>query len=586
MKIFKPSFLFLIFTSIFFSCQKEYSVENAITPAGSWQFNDAAKLYIGNIDTAYIETANTTKTMTLQGRSSDGQQNFLLHLYDVDSFTVGTYKASLFENDFELKTQAKTLYLADQFIGEFLVNITAIANNSVTGTFSGDAEDSSGVKKPLTLGKFTSRINLVGNGNGGGTGTGMGTLGANAGICTPATPAGIYTQGVTLSSSNTVAIQVTVTTPGSYTISTNLINGVTFSGSGTFTATGPQTVILQGSGTPVSSGSQTFTVTFGASSCTFSISFTAGTSPATGTLGGAPGTCTNVTTAGVYTQGTPLNSTNTLQVQVNVTTIGAYTISANTVNGVSFSKSGSFTTTGLQNVTLNGTGTPVAAGPQIFTLTFGTSTCNFSITFLPGTTPPLSLDYFPMTAGSFWHYGNVMDATDSFMVTATSGMKTITGLPYNIFNYNDLPPIGSPDSLYYRKSGGLYFENFNVQTYFGAPGTPPDVEYKFLDTTVAVGTSWQSSNFTVTDQGTTYTLYIKMTLFEKVTTSTTVGSVTSSAILKVKYDYYAGVAPIPGTVFFKEERWFARGVGLVYNSFDDLSGSPPEVYKIGAYKVF
>jgi hypothetical protein len=191
-----------------------------------------------------------------------------------------------------------------------------------------------------------------------------------------------------------------------------------------------------------------------------------------------------------------------------------------------------------------------------------------------------------MTAGSFWHYGNVMDATDSFMVTATSGMKTITGLPYNIFNYNDLPPIGSPDSLYYRKSGGLYFENFNVQTYFGAPGTPPDVEYKFLDTTVAVGTSWQSSNFTVTDQGTTYTLYIKMTLFEKVTTSTTVGSVTSSAILKVKYDYYAGVAPIPGTVFFKEERWFARGVGLVYNSFDDLSGSPPEVYKIGAYKVF
>jgi hypothetical protein len=66
---------------------------------------------------------------------------------------------------------------------------------------------------------------------------------------------------------------------------------------------------------------------------------------------------------------------------VNVGTPAAYTITTNTVNGVSFSKSGTFTATGLQSVALTGTGTPSASGPQNFTVTFGTTTCTFSLTF-------------------------------------------------------------------------------------------------------------------------------------------------------------------------------------------------------------
>jgi hypothetical protein len=298
-------------------------------------------------------------------------------------------------------------------------------------------------------------------------------------------------------------------------------------------------------------------------------------------LGGAPGTCTPITPAGTYTQGIALTSTNTLTVQVNVSTVGAYTITTNTVNGVSFSKSGTFSATGIQTVMLTGTGTPTSSGSQSFAVTFGTSTCNFSITFGAGTT---LLDYFPTTTGSNWAYGlQGGTVNDSILIKVTPVFKTIAGNQYSAFTEDNIPPSGSPDSLFYRKGAGLYYEIFNSQTFFGfdSPGTPPNVEYIFLKDNVAAGTTWQSSNFSGVQSGTTYTIYIKMTLLEKALTATS-GSVTSTDVDKVKYEYFVTVAP--STPFYTEERWFARGIGLIYNSFSN--GSATDIYKIGRYQVF
>ena len=589
MKTLKTSSLFLLLAALFFSCQKEYSLEGIVTPAGTWQFNDAAKLYTGNIDTAFIETAGTTKTLNLVGKSSDGKQNFLLRIIGTDSITVGTYKASLFQTDFQYYIQSKTLYEADGILvgaGEFSVTITAIGNNNVTGIFSGDSQDSTGAMKPITLGKFTSRINLSTNGTGGGGGTGaaVGTLLSAAGVCTPITTGGTYTQGVALTSTNTATVRVTVNTVGTYTISTNTVNGVSFSKTGTFTATGAQSVILNGTGTPVNSGNQNFTVTFGTSTCSFTVNFGAGTAPATGTLGGSPGSCTSFTPAGTYTQGIALTSANTVQVQANVATVGSYTISTNTVNGVSFSKTGTFTATGLQNVTLTGTGTPVNSGSQNYTVTFGSSTCNFSITFLPGTAPVG--DYFPTTINSYWAFGlEGGTPSDSFMIKVSPATLTAGGNTYTAFTLDDIPASGSPDSLFYRKGSGLYYEYFNAEDFFGFDANttnPKFVEYIFLKDNVATGTTWNSPNITGMSGGSSFTVFIKMTLYQKVTTATTVGNVTSSDILKMKYEYFVTAAP--GTPFFTEERWFAKGIGLIYNSFDD--GSNSKIYKAGRYQVF
>src|SRR6476620_10583964 len=112
MRILKTS-LFVIISSLFFPfCQKEHSIEDGIK-----KFS------------AYIEKlAGAKKKMHILGTSLNGVQTFHLNLSTVDSFTVGTYKASLLQVDFQYKQPAKTIYLSDQLVGEFTVNITSLSD--------------------------------------------------------------------------------------------------------------------------------------------------------------------------------------------------------------------------------------------------------------------------------------------------------------------------------------------------------------------------------------------------------------------------------------------------------------------------
>jgi uncharacterized protein (TIGR02145 family) len=58
----------------------------------------------------------------------------------------------------------------------------------------------------------------------------------------------------------TQTITATVTTAGSYNISTNNSNGVIFASSGSFAATGIQNIVLTATGTPTAKGSNTYTL--------------------------------------------------------------------------------------------------------------------------------------------------------------------------------------------------------------------------------------------------------------------------------------------------------------------------------------
>ena len=205
------------------------------------------------------------------------------------------------------------------------------------------------------------------------------TLGGAPGNCSAVVLAGNYQAGQPTSASNTAIFDVVVTTPGSYSITTTAVNGVTFSGSGTFANTNPQTVTLTASGTATAAGSFGYTPTGLASACNFSITYTAAAPPAVFTLQGAPGACTGATVAGVYTAGSPLTASNTVTINANVTTAGSYTISSTTVNGITFTASGVFAATGIQPIVLRATGnTPVAAGTNSFSI--GTASCTFSVT--------------------------------------------------------------------------------------------------------------------------------------------------------------------------------------------------------------
>lgn len=200
----------------------------------------------------------------------------------------------------------------------------------------------------------------------------------SGGDCLPVTVNGIFKVDNELNNNSYVDVQVSVTNAGTFTISTDTINGYSFNRTGGV-GTGLHTLRLYASGKPLAAGTNTFTVKYGTSVCTFSVSVSGGTTvPASYSLGGSPGTCTGFTLAGTYIAGTPLTSANTVTLSVNVTAIGAYTISTTSVNGIVFSASGQFTTTGPQNVTLTGSGTPAAAGTFPVSVN-GSSGCSFSL---------------------------------------------------------------------------------------------------------------------------------------------------------------------------------------------------------------
>jgi hypothetical protein len=202
------------------------------------------------------------------------------------------------------------------------------------------------------------------------------TMNSASGVCSGAAVAGTYAQGVILAASNTATVQVNVTSTGTYTLATNTVSGITFAATGLFTTTGVQNVVLTGSGTPTATGALVFTPAIGTSQCTFTVNVAGA---ATYTMAGVPGNCTGGSVAGAYSINSPLTATNTATVQVNVTAIGSYSLSTNTVSGISFSKSGVFTSTGLQTVVLNGSGTPTASGALVLKPKVGTSECSFTV---------------------------------------------------------------------------------------------------------------------------------------------------------------------------------------------------------------
>lgn len=178
---------------------------------------------------------------------------------------------------------------------------------------------------------------------------------------------GNYTRGVALTIDNTVTVLVNVITIGPYSIKTETIDGINFSKSGTFTFKGSQLVILQGTGKPISEGAFTFKPNSGSSSCTFDVTVTNTEPTASYKLAtNLDGTCSNYLVAGSYYHGTPLNN-NIIVVTVNVNATGDFNISTNTLNGITFSSRGNFSSVGLQKVQLIGRGTPKKIGVFVFT---------------------------------------------------------------------------------------------------------------------------------------------------------------------------------------------------------------------------
>src|SRR5215831_6608531 len=74
------------------------------------------------------------------------------------------------------------------------------------------------------------------------------------------------------------------------------------------------------------------------------------------------GDCLGNAVSGTYKKDTILNSSNYVDVQVDVSKTGNYVISTDTLNGFYFKAIGTFTATGVTSVRLLGNGKPIAGG--------------------------------------------------------------------------------------------------------------------------------------------------------------------------------------------------------------------------------
>ena len=220
---------------------------------------------------------------------------------------------------------------------------------------------------------------------------GKGSLQSDQGACLPKQVGGTYKVAKALADTNFIEVTVNVQQTGSYLIKTDTVNGYFFRGTGSFSATGLKTVKLTGSGTPLVDGTNNFIVSYDTSFCGVGVTVLPNTGSSGGTaaytLQGNGAACMNSAVAGSYSQSTALTSANKVDVQVNVTAVGTWSISTPSVAGFSFAGSGTFASTGVQTITLLGTGTPTATGAQSFPVTAGSSSCSFSVTVNTNTAP-------------------------------------------------------------------------------------------------------------------------------------------------------------------------------------------------------
>ncbi len=258
---------------------------------------------------------------------------------------------------------------------------------------------------------------------------------AITGDCLPVTVFGTFKVDSVQTNANYVDVKVDVSIPGTFDVKSDTVNGYSFHKTGNV-GSGLNTIRLYPSGKPIAAGIDIFTIKYDSSVCTFAITVTGtGSGAANYTLGGTPNNCTGVTLNGIYMAAFTTSASNTAKVDVTVAGIGAYTLSTDTQNGISFSASGNFTASGAQQVTLTATGTPAAAGAFTYTITGASSTCKFVVTYLAPAPPAvytLSGDpgiCTPATINGTYTAGTVLNSSNNVVVevnVTTAGTYTLT----------------------------------------------------------------------------------------------------------------------------------------------------------------
>jgi len=289
-----------------------------------------------------------------------------------------------------------------------------------------------------------------------------------------------------------VQISVNVASPGRYDLTTALVNGYSFTATGSFITTGVQTVTMYPTGTPQNEGIDMLHVMADSSTCSFEVKVNS--DAAEFTLQQSLGKCIYDTVTGTYVKGIYLDTFSKVTISVNVTLPGNYTIATNTVNGYSFSATGSFASTGVQTITLYAQGQPVNAGTDVFNLTAGISACSFEVTVLADIVAVTGTDYFPLTDSSYWIYDDLFTKGNSIKRNI-DGTASANGKTYTVMQQVD--NYGQGGQSFFRRNGDDYLEYANADKYTASFQYDKAIptELLFLNQSVQQGNYWESPEF-------------------------------------------------------------------------------------------
>lgn len=305
-----------------------------------------------------------------------------------------------------------------------------------------------------------------------------------------------------------------------------------------------------------------------------------------GSLQDSLGDCLSKKVSGTYTAARALTDSNFIDVDVNVTQTGRYTIYTDTLNGYYFRATGTFNKAGLNQVRLKGSGTPGVAGTDDFFIFYDSTFCDVSIVVSDsssgGTT---SADHLPLSANSYWTYNDAQSSTASDTIkrvndaTATHGGKT-----YSVITEYDNG--GSAQWEYHlRKTNSDYFEYTTVDDYSIITfDSTVEGDILFLKEGVTTGATWTSSEFSGKVAGMATKLRYSFTCNDA-NASISVNGKTYSNVYKITWKSQVSVN---GSAYADEglvwESYYAKGIGLV-----DMKGtynSNSFEYKLRYYKVF
>jgi hypothetical protein len=210
---------------------------------------------------------------------------------------------------------------------------------------------------------------------------------------------------------------------------------------------------------------------------------------------------------------------NTIKLTVNVTVAGAYSVTTNAANGVTFSGTGNLAVGANQTITLTSTNTPTAAATSIYTSKDNNDAantgCAFDIVYTPATTGGVTGTYTAKVGATTYNF-------------ATSNLDAGYLIPNTVF--------------------GIYGESSTTNTnphfeiFFNDPNAVVAATYK----NISIGNTTQFCEITYTDAaGTAYeTSLLNANSFSAVITAITATSITGT----FSGTLYDNLGVGPGTV--------------------------------------